>query len=172
VTEPTWRLRDATDDDVGAITGILNALLATTTIEYTDVPHTVASRRTWLADKRARGFPTVVAEIGGEVAGFATYGDFRDSVARPGYRFTVEHSVHVDRRWWGCGLGRVLMEELIERARSGGVHAMIGAIDAENVESLRFHERLGFVEVGRLPQVGHKFGRWLDLVLVERLLDG
>lgn len=170
MTPPPWRLRDATDDDVPAITDIVNALLTTTTIEYTDVPHTVASRRAWLADKAARGFPTIVAEAGDELVGFATYGDFRDSLARPGYRFTVEHSVHVRAAWWGSGVGRALMEALIDRARTAGVHAMIGAIDAENVGSLRFHERLGFTEVGRLPEVGHKFGRWLDLVLVERVL--
>ncbi|CAN5428063.1 GNAT family N-acetyltransferase [soil metagenome] len=168
-----WVVRDAVDHDVGVITALQNALLATTTIEYTDVAHTIEGREAWLRERRARGFPVLVAEVPGHgVIGFASYGDFRDAVARPGYRFTVEHTVHVASGWWGTGLGRALMETLIERARAQGLHVMVGAIDAENEGSIRFHERLGFVEVARMPEVGRKFDRWLDLVLVQLTLDG
>ncbi len=172
-TDGAWALRDATDDDVESITELVNALLTTTTIEYTDTPHTVDGRREWLHERRARGFPVVVAiaAADSQVIGVASYSDFRDSIARPGYAGTVEHTVHVDRVWWGGGLGRALLEELVERARRAGKHVMIGAIDAENVGSLRFHERLGFVETARMPEVGRKFGRWLDLVLVQRILE-
>jgi phosphinothricin acetyltransferase len=89
----------------------------------------------------------------------------------PGYRFTVEHTVHVREDHWGSGAGRALMEELVERARAAGKHVMVGALDGANEASLRFHARLGFVEVARMPEVGRKFGRWLDLVLVQRILD-
>ena len=169
-TAPT--IRDATGADLVAITDLTNALIPTTTVEYTDTLHTVDGRREWLTARRARGFPVIVAETPTEgVIGYASYGDFRDAQARPGYRRTVEHTVHVAEAWWGAGLGRVLMEELIGRARAQGLHVMVGAIDAENEGSIRFHERLGFVEVARMPQVGQKFGRWLDLVLVQLLLD-
>lgn len=113
---------------------------------------------------------TAAGAVVGNVVGVATYGDFRDSVQREGYRFTVEHTIHVDEHTRGLGVGRALMEALVDRARAAGLHAMIGAIDGENQESLAFHERLGFVEVGRLPEVGRKFDRWLDLVLVQRTL--
>ena len=105
-----------------------------------------------------------------EVLGMASYGDFRDSIHWPGYRFTVEHSIHVrsDRRH--DGLGRMLMEELLTRAARNGIHVMVAGIDADNGDSIRFHERLGFVEVARMPETGHKFGRWLDLVLMQRIL--
>lgn len=165
-------IRDAVEADLGAITELTNALIPTTTIEYTDTPHTVDGRREWYAARRARGFPVLVAEAGTDgVIGYASYGDFRDAVARPGYRGTVEHTVHVAGSWWGGGVGRVLMTELIGRARAQHLHVMVGAIDAENAGSIRFHERLGFVEVARMPQVGQKFGRWLDLVFVQLLLD-
>jgi L-amino acid N-acyltransferase len=168
-----WSIRDAEDRDIATITALTNALLETTTVEYTDVPHTIESRTAWLQARRARQFPVLVADVPDHgVIGFASYGDFRDSVARPGYRFTVEHTVHVASEWWGTGLGSALMSALIERARSQRLHTMVGAIDAENEGSIRFHERLGFVEVARMPEVGHKFGRWLDLVLVQLTLDG
>lgn len=165
-------VRDATDDDVEDIARIQNALIATTTIEWTDEPYAVANRRAWLDDHRAAGFPVLVAEAGGSVAGFAAYSDFRDTVKWPGYGLTVEITVHVDGGHWGLGVGRLLVDELCRRAASAGVHALVAAVDADNDGSVRFHERIGFREVGRLPEVGHGHGRWLDLVLLVRLLPG
>ena len=171
-------IRDASIADLPAIVDLLNALLGSTTYEYTETPHTVASRRPWFEDQRQRGFPVIVAEtglagdgVGRRVVGFASYGDFRDSVARPGFRHTVEHTVHVARQWQGRGIARSLMEALIGRAVAAEVHVMIGAIDATNRGSIEFHERLGFVEVGRLPDAARKFGRWCELVLLQRTLD-
>lgn len=165
-------IRDAVDADVCAITTIYNALVSSTTIAWTESEHPEIERRQWLAAQQAAGSPVLVAvDDHGAVAGFASYGDFRDSAKWPGYRFTVEHTVHVGRDHWQSGVGRQLMTALVERAAVAGKHAMIGAIDAENEASLRFHERLGFTEVARLPETGHKFGRWLDLVLVQRIID-
>jgi phosphinothricin acetyltransferase len=163
---------DARDDDVEAIARIQNALIATTTIEWTDEPYSIESRRTWLDDHRRAGFPVVVAEVEGAVAGFAAYGDFRDTRRWPGYDRTVETTVHVGGERWGLGVGRLLVDELCRRAAGTGVHALVAAIDADNEGSVRFHERIGFTEVGRLPEVGHGHGRWLDLVLMVRLLPG
>ena len=164
-------IRDATLDDLPAIVELLNIAVVETTALYTEDLIDVTDRVSWFETKQRRGFPVVVAEIDGTVAGFATYGDFRDSVALPGYRFTVEHSIHVARARWGAGVGRALVVALLERARHAGLRVMVGAIDGENEASIRFHERLGFVETARMPQVGFKFGRWLDLVLMQRTID-
>jgi L-amino acid N-acyltransferase YncA/DNA-binding XRE family transcriptional regulator len=107
-------------------------------------------------------------ELDEAVIGFASYGDWR---ARWGYRYTVEHSVHVEAQHRGHGTGRALVEALLIRARSAGMHIMIGGIDAANLGSIRFHQRLGFVEAGRYREVAHKFGRWLDLVSMQYFLD-
>jgi len=160
-------LRRATPGDAPAIASLLNALLATTTVEWTDTPHTPERALRWLDEHET----IIVAEEGGEVVGVAAYGWFRDAVQRPGYRFTVENTVHVRQDHWGDGLGRRLMHALIDDARANGKHTMVAAVDAENEASIRFHERLGFVEVARMPQTGAKFGRWLDLVLLQLRLD-
>lgn len=163
-------IRDATVDDLPAIVDVLNVALGTTTI-YSERPYTVADRTAWLAARRERGFPVVVAEVDGGFAGFGSYGDFRDSHALPAYATTVEHSVYVVGERAGGGVGAALMHELVERARAAGVHVMVGAIDAENHGSIRFHERLGFTEVGRMPEIARKWDRWLELVLMQRILE-
>jgi phosphinothricin acetyltransferase len=165
-------VRDAVDDDVDAITRIQNALIGSTTIEWTDEPYSVDSRRAWLDEHRAAGFPVLAAELDGVVVGFAAYSGFRDTGKWPGYDRTVELTVHVDGDHWGHGVGRSLIDELCGRAAAAGMHAIVAAIDGDNESSVRFHERIGFAEVGRLPQVGHGHGRWLDLVLMVRLLPG
>jgi L-amino acid N-acyltransferase YncA len=164
------RIRDARSDDAEAITAITNALLDTTTYEWTTRPHTVAERVEWMERRLHAGHPVVVADDDGRVVGYASYGDYHDTARRPGYWPTVEHTIHVDERWWGRGIGRLLIDELVVRAQAGGKRVMVAAIDGENETSIFFHERLGFTEVGRLPGVGEKFGRWLDLVLMQRAL--
>ena len=161
-------VRDAEDEDLPEIVEFVNALLPTTTIEWTDTQYTAEDRRAWLARHRHAGEPVLVAEVGGEVAGFACYSDFRDSQKWPGYRFVVEHTVHVRERNWHAGIGRALIEALLQRAAAAGKRVMVAAIDGENVGSIRFHERCGFVEVGRMPGIGFKLGRWLTLVLLQR----
>ncbi len=106
------------------------------------------------------------ANAASRVLGYATFGPFRGSW--PGYRHTVEHSVHVRQDQRGRGLGTALIQALFPLAQAQGVHVMVGAIDASNTGSLRLHARLGFVQTGLMPQVGRKFGRWLDLALVQR----
>jgi L-amino acid N-acyltransferase YncA len=167
-------VRDAADDDVPAIVAIVNQLVAETTVLWTDDDDTTRARRALIEARRARGFPTLVAvdDATGEVVGHATYADFRDSIAKPGYRWTVEHTIHVRQDRTGAGIGPVLLAALIERAGAAGIHVMVAGIDGENEGSVRFHERHGFVVTARMPQVGRKFGRWLDLVLMQRYLDG
>lgn len=164
-------VRDATAADVPAIRDLYNALIPTTTVAWTDQRQTLRKRQAWFRSQQRHGFPVLVAEDADSVIGFAAYGSFRGSGKWTGYRYTVEHTIHIDAEHWGAGVGRTLLEELIERARSAGLHAMIGAIDGANVDSIRFHERLGFVEVARMPEVGRKFDRWLDLVLMQRIIE-
>lgn len=163
-------IRPADQTDLPAILDLYNALIDSTTVAWTDKPDTLPQRQRWLADQEAAGFAVLVAEIDGAVAGFASYGSFRGEGKWPGYRHTVEHSIHVDEPYWGKGIGRALIDGLIDHARENQIHVMVGAVDADNVESIRFHERLGFVEVARMPEVGRKFDRWLDLVLLQRVL--
>ena len=154
--------------DLPALLSIYNQIVATSTAIYRDDPTTLDERAAWLAARQRAGFPVIVAERGGEVLGFASYGEFRG--AFPGYRYTVEHSVHVGEGARGLGVGATLMGHLLDLAREAGVHVMLGAVDADNAASLRFHEKLGFSPTGRLHEVGWKFGRWLDLVFVEKRL--
>lgn len=163
-------IRDATPDDLDAILDIFNDVIATSTAVYSLQPTTLAERRAWFDARRAAGFPVLVAEQGGEVRGFASFGDFRGTW--PGYRYSVEHSVHVRADSRGRGVGRRLLESLFPRALAMGKHVMVGGVDADNAASLRLHEALGFERVAHFREVGRKFGRWLDLVFVQRCLDG
>ena len=162
-------IRDAGEAELPRILEITNEAIANTTAIWSSAPETLEERGAWFAQRRARNFPVLVAvDAAGGVLGYGSFGDFR---MRDGYRRTVEHSVYVDVTQRRHGLGRALLEALIERAQGLGLHAMIGGIEAGNEPSLRLHRQLGFVETGRLPQVGYKFGRWLDLVFMQRMLE-
>jgi phosphinothricin acetyltransferase len=164
-------IRPATDGDLAGILAIHNEVIAASTAIYALAPASLAERRQWFDGRRQSGYPVLVAAdaADGSILGFSSFGDWRG--AWPGYRFTVEHSVHVraDRR--GAGIGRQLVEALFPLALALDKHVMIGGIDAANDGSLRFHRRLGFEPAGHFREVGHKFGRWLDLLFVQRWLD-
>jgi L-amino acid N-acyltransferase YncA len=167
-------VREAVEDDLDAIVQIYNASILTTTT-WADRPQTIAERRSWFHERRAHDDGVLVATEASEsetenVVGFAAYGEFRDNTLWPGYRFTVENTVHVRDDRHGRGIGRLLMDALCSHAADRGKHVMVAAVDAENDGSVRFHEALGFVEVGRMPQIGWKFDRWLDLVLLQKQL--
>ena len=162
-------IRDAGDADIDAITAIYNDAVAHTTAIWNETLVDAANRRAWLADRTGAGYPVLVAEVDGTVLGYATFGDWR---AWDGYRHTVEHSVYVRADWRGGGIGRALMAALIDRARGLGKHVMVAGIEAGNAGSIRLHEALGFRQVGLLPQVGAKFGVWLDLAFLQLVLDG
>jgi phosphinothricin acetyltransferase len=157
------------DRHAEAILAIFNDAIAHSTALYDYRPRTAQSMATWFEAKRAGGFPVLGLENNaGELLGFASYGPFR---AFPAFKYTVEHSVYVRQDQRGRGWGRDLMQALIAEARRHEVHALIGAIDADNTGSIALHRRLGFQHAGTLPQVGFKFGRWLDLALYQLLLE-
>jgi len=161
-------IRDADEGDLPGILTIHNEAILTTAAIWIDDVVELEDRRTWFRQRRGRGFPVLVAVEGDEVLGHASFGDFRE---KEGYRYTAEHSVYVAASARGRGIGRALMLPLIDRARALGKHVLIGGIEAENEASLHLHRRLGFKEVARFDEVGTKFGRWLDLVFVQLMLD-
>jgi L-amino acid N-acyltransferase YncA len=153
-----------------AIRSIFNEAIVNSTALYDYEPRSVETMEAWFTGKEKGGLPVIgVLNGAGELMGFASYGPFR---AFPAYKYTVEHSVYVDGRFRGRGLGRLLLERLIEAAEVGGNRTMIGVIDAENAASIALHERLGFSRCGEIRHAGFKFGRWLDLVFYQRLLSG
>ncbi|WP_420537782.1 GNAT family N-acetyltransferase [Ketogulonicigenium vulgare] len=163
------RILDGTESDLPAIVAIFNDAVVNTTAIWSDVLATVEARKTWMEQRRAGGFPVFVAKNeADEVVGFASYGPYRPF---DGFRLTVEHSVYVRPDQRGKGVGGKLLDALITHARGAGLHVMVGGITADNAASIALHERRGFAQVGLLPQVGVKFGRWLDLAFLQLKLD-
>ena len=167
MTSGIINIRNAQEGDLTAILDIYNDAILNTTAVYSEEPHTIEMRRSWYHERINNGFPILVAETGGKVAGFCTYGHFR---VWPCYRYTVEHSVYVDPLFRGQGISKLLLRPLINTARQNGMHAMIAGIDGENQVSYRLHQSLGFNQVAHFKEVGFKFGRWLDLLFMELLL--
>jgi L-amino acid N-acyltransferase len=161
-------IRDATEADLPGINTIRGEVIATSTAIFAEEPGTLDDRHAWLLERREQGYPVLVAVDGDEVIAFASFGDFRD---QGGYENTVEHTIHVRPDARSQGVGSALLAELIARAGALSKHVMVGAVDAANDGSLRFHERHGFVRVAQMPEVGRKHGEWLDLVLVQLLLE-
>lgn len=161
-------IRSATEQDVPAITAIFNEAVVNSNAIWTEKQDSEAERLVWMKARLALGYPVLVAAEGTTVLGYGTFGDFR---AFPGYRYSVEHSVYIHADHRGRGLGRVIVDALVAAAAALGKHVMIAGIDGGNPASLRLHAQAGFVEVARMPEVGRKFGRWLDLVFMQRVLD-
>lgn len=162
-------VRDARPVHAAGIAAIYNDAVAHTTAIWNDTLVDPADRTAWLTGRQDAGRPVLVAvDDDDQVLAYASYGDWR---AFDGYRHTVEHSVYVRTDQRGAGLGRRLLEALIDRARDAGVHVMVAAIEAGNTGSVRLHEKLGFTHVGTLTQVGAKFGTWLDLTFLQLTLD-
>lgn len=164
-------VRDATAADVPAIVELFNALIPTTTVAWRDLPADLYETRAWFDERRRAGHPVLVVELDGDVVAYACWTSFRGGDRLPGYRHTVEHTIHVRGDLHGRGIGRVLLTELIGRARQQAVHVMVAGIDGANDPSIAFHHAMGFTGVGRMPEVGLKADRWLDLVLMQRIID-
>jgi L-amino acid N-acyltransferase YncA len=138
--EETVNIRSATLDDLPGILDIYNHSILHTTSVYSEHPHTYEMRLTWYNDRIGSGFPVFVAEMGGQIVGFSTFGHFR---VWPCYRYTVEHSVYVHVDHCGKGISKELLQPLINRAREMNLHAMIAGIDGENKISYQLHQSFG-----------------------------
>jgi L-amino acid N-acyltransferase YncA len=157
-------IRSARRDDAPALLEIHNAAVEHSTAIWTDHLATVSDRESYLDDHEAQGHAVLVAEVNGEIVGYAGFSTWRQ---KNGYRLTVGDSVYVRDGHHGAGIGSALLAELIERARNAGFHIMIADIEAGNAASIRLHERLGFQVCGTIREVGTKFGRWLDLTIMR-----
>src|SRR4051812_36389556 len=164
------KVRAATRADIPAILEIYNDAVLTTTATYDYDPRPMEHRVQWFEDHQRAKLPMFVAEDeAGKVVGWSSLSKYHD---RMGYRFTVEDSIYVAAHARGRGVGKLLLAPLVQSARELGLRAIIAVIDATNEASVRLHAGFGFVEVGRFPKVGFKFGRWLDVVYMELLLPG
>ena len=150
-------------EDLPGVAEIWNPVIRDTAITFTTVEKTPEDLRAWLASD----MPRLALRRAGELAGFAAAAPFR---AGPGYARTLEHTIFVAAGRRGRGEGAALMDALCEAARDAGAHSLIGGVSGENAVAMRFHEKNGFTLCGRIPEAGWKFGRWLDLVLYQRML--
>jgi L-amino acid N-acyltransferase YncA len=162
------KIRAYKTEDTQAILDIINYNILNSTALYDYNIRSYEQQRAILEEKIAKQFPVIIAELDGVVMGFGMYSEFR---FREAYKFTVEHSVYVNNDFHGKGIGKILLQELIELAKKQGLHTMIGVIDAENQSSVDFHEKFGFKTVGIIKESGFKFDRWLHSVFVQLILE-
>ena len=162
-------IRQATEADLPGILVIYNHAVEQTTAVFEYRAHTIEMRREWFRAKQAASLPVFVAFDGDRVLGFATYGPFR---AWPAYKYSIELSVYVDIAARRQGIGTALVRAVVADADTRGLRVVMAGITADNAISLRLHERLGFREVAHIPQVGYKFGQWLDLKFLQLVLSG
>jgi len=161
-------VRPATPADIPDITAIYDRFVATSTATFEIVPPDESEMlKRWRA-VRDRGLSYLVAELEGYIVGFCYASQFRP---REGYRYTVEDSIYVRPDCIGHGVGKALLSELIAQCRAKGCHSMVACICGENPKSVRLHASLGFKEVGMLPEAGYKFGEWLRLLIMQRVLE-
>jgi phosphinothricin acetyltransferase len=150
------------------ILAVHNQVVATSDAIFSEEQQHLEERTAWWRERVAAGRPVLVVEDEHGVAGFGSYAQFRPW---PGFRDTVEHTVHVRENARRQGIGRALVEALAGHAREAGLHVMVAGVDGANAASIALHESLGFQQVARMPEVGVKHGRRLDLVLLQLRLS-
>lgn len=165
----TIEIRDASPADLPGILEIYNDAVANTTAIWNEQPVDLANRQAWYDLRQQQRYPILVAVCDqGQVLGYASFGDWRPF---EGFRHTVENSVYVRHGQRGLGLGAKLLAPLLDRARACRKHVVVAAIESGNDASIRLHQRHGFQVTGQMPQVGVKFGRWLDLTFMQCILN-
>lgn len=162
------KIRPYQISDAETIVGILNYYILNSTALYDYAVRTTEQQLAVFDERLKKGFPIIVATIDNTVVGFGYYGDFR---LREAYKFTVEHSVYVAPNEHGKGIGKIILQNLIDLARQQKLHTMIAVIDAENESSIHFHEQFGFETVGKIKESGFKFGRWLHSIIMQLMLE-
>ncbi|MDR6845740.1 N-acetyltransferase family protein [Flavobacterium granuli] len=161
-------LRPYQTEDTQAILDIINYNILNSTAIYDYNIRTYEIQKGFLDDKIKKKFPVIVAVDDDKVVGFGMYGEFR---FREAYKYTVEHSVYVSNEHQGKGIGKLLLQELIQLAKKQNLHTMIAVIDAENQSSIDFHEKFGFKTVGVIKDSAYKFDRWLHSVFMQLILE-
>ncbi len=163
---PVTRVRPALSGDLPRMLAIYNREVLVSTATYDTIPRTDEEQEKWFAHHDG-AHPVLVAEQSGVVTGWASLSPWSD---RPAYDATVEVSVYVAEEHRGRGIGRQLLAALVQAARRLGHHALLARISADNEVSIRLHESLGFVPVGLMREVGRKFGRILDVSIMELIV--
>jgi L-amino acid N-acyltransferase YncA len=161
-------IRPYQKEDTQAILDIINHNILNSTALYDYKIRSYEQQQNILEEKISKNFPVIIAELGGNVVGFGMYSEFR---FREAYKFTVEHSVYVNEQFYGQGIGKLLLQELIALAKQQKLHTMIAVIDSENQSSVEFHEKFGFKTVGIIKESGYKFDRWLHSVFMQLILE-
>lgn len=162
-------IRPMEERDLPEVLDIYNDIILTNTAVYMNEPQTLQEKKQWFDEHESDGHPLLVFEEAGQVAGFATYSQFRPY---PGYKYTMEHSVYVHKEHYHKGIATKLMHELIRIAEVQGVKTLVAGIDGGNIGSIKAHEKLGFEYVGTITNAGYKFDQWLDLVFYQLHLTG
>jgi phosphinothricin acetyltransferase len=160
-------IRPARAADAPALAALLNHWIEGTAVTFNPVPKTEADILAVIADKAAAGHAFLVAESAGQVIGQASYGQFRGGL---GYRTCMEHSISLLPGSHGKGLGRTLLTAIEDHARTVGAHQMLAGVSGENPEGQAFHARMGYAHIATIPEAGFKFGRHIDLVLMQKFL--
>ena len=160
-------IQPATVAHLNGILSIMNHAILNTTAIYDYEPKSMEEVEQWFTAKQQAGFPVIVALQNNKVTGYATYYQLKD---KAGYKFCVEHSVYVAEELKGKGIGKLLLSKLIHLAKEQAMHSMIGLIDADNKNSIAFHEKFGFTKAGLLKQAGYKFNHWLDVQIMQLML--
>ncbi len=160
-------VRQAVREDMPAVLDIYNDAVLNTMATADIEPQTLETRLAWFEERTAAGFPVLVAEFEGVIAGWSSFGRFHN---RPGYRFTVENSVYVAAGNRRKGVGTALLRPLIPIAANMNMHSIVALVDASNSASISLHKRCGFSEAGRLQQAVYKFNRWNDVLLLQCML--
>jgi phosphinothricin acetyltransferase len=166
MANPSLIIRRATVEDGKVISDIYDHYVLTDTCTYQEIPDTLEERIEWL-ESHGTQHPVLVAEVAGKVVGWASISPYQ---LRTAFRQTVEDTIYMHPDWRRQGLGSQLLQELIRQARELGHHTIIAVISSEQTGSIRTHEKLGYVEVGRMKEVGYKFSRWLDIVYMQLIL--
>ncbi len=161
------KIRPYQIEDTQAILEIINYNILNSTALYDYEPRTLENQIAIFDDKLKKGFPIIVATENEIVVGFGYYSEFR---FREAYKFTVEHSVYAHPNHIGKGIGKLILENLIDLAKAQNLHTMIGVIDSENQSSIDFHKKFGFKIAGTIKDSGFKFDRWLHSVFVQKML--
>lgn len=160
-------IRPVAPDDYPAIQAIWTPIIRDTTVTFASAEKSLEDIAGYVADRMAKGRAFFVAEVAGVVAGFASYDQFRGG---NGYVHAMEHTVILGPAARGQGIGRALMQAIEDHARDAGAHTMVAGVSGENAAGIAFHTAMGYETCGRMPQSGRKFGRWLDLVLMQKIL--
>lgn len=163
-------IRPAEEKDLPSILDITNDAILNSNALWEEQPVTITNREQWFATKHEAGVPVLVCVDRhniNHVLGFGSYGPFRP---HEGFKFSVEHSLYVSKEARGQGAGKLLLQHLISHAKNANMHVMVGGISADNAVSIALHEKFGFTQQALLPQVGRKFGKWLDLLFMTKQL--